>query len=93
MRIGEIIGTVTLSRQHPTLTGGRWRLVVPLDVRGLAGDAAGRGEAVVVYDDLGAGIGSRVAIAEGGEAAAPFRPETKPIDGYVAAILDRVDIG
>ena len=29
MRIGEVIGTVTLSRVHPSLTGGRWLLVVP----------------------------------------------------------------
>ena len=24
MRIAEVIGSVTLSRVHPTLTGGRW---------------------------------------------------------------------
>ena len=41
-----------------------------------------------MYDDLGAGIGSRIAISEGGEAAQPFHPECKPIDAYNAAILD-----
>ena len=92
MRIAEVIGTVTLSRWHPSLTGARWRLVVPLDAKGLAGDAAGRLEPIAAYDELGAGIGSRIAIADGAEAAAPFHPDTKPVDAYNAAILDRIDI-
>ena len=44
------------------------------------------------YDELGAGIGSRIAISEGREAAMPFHPEVKPIDAYNAAILDTVRI-
>ncbi len=92
MRIAEVIGTITLSRRHPALAGARWRLVVPLDANGLRGDAAGRGEPIGVYDDLGAGVGSRIAVAEGAEASAPFHPDQKPIDGYTAALLDRIDI-
>ena len=30
MRIADVIGTVTLSRQHPSLAGARFKLVVPL---------------------------------------------------------------
>ena len=92
MRIAEVIGTITLCRPHPSLAGARWRLVVPLDAKGLKGDPAGRGEPIGVYDDLGAGLGSRIAVAEGGEASAPFHPATKPIDGYTAALLDRIEI-
>jgi microcompartment protein CcmK/EutM len=47
---------------------------------------------VVVWDELGAGIGDRVALALGTEAAQPFRPELKPVDAYNAAILDRIDL-
>jgi microcompartment protein CcmK/EutM len=47
---------------------------------------------VVVYDELGAGLGSQIAMSEGAEAAQPFRPEIKPIDAYNAAVLDRVDL-
>ncbi|MCE9531273.1 MAG: carbon dioxide concentrating mechanism protein CcmL, partial [Planctomycetes bacterium] len=50
------------------------------------------GEAIVIYDDLGAGIGSRIAISEGGEAAQPFYPKDKPIDAYNAAILDDIHL-
>lgn len=92
MRIAEVIGTVTLSRRHPGLTGSRWRLVVPLDAGGIAGEATGRSEPIVAYDDLGAGLGSRIAIADGAEAAAPFKPEQKPIDAYTAAILDNISL-
>lgn len=90
MRIGEVIGTVTLSRRHPTLSGSRFKLVVPLslaDLRGEGGESAGE---IAVYDDLGAGVGSRIAISEGREAAQPFYPDVKPIDAYNAAILDTI---
>ncbi len=92
MRIAEVIGSVTLSRQHPSLVGARWRLVVPLDANGIAGEAGGRLEPIVAYDDFGAGLGSRIAIADGAEAAAPFHPDTKPVDAYNAAILDHIEI-
>ena len=45
-----------------------------------------------MYDDLGAGLGSRIAVSEGGEAAQPFLPEMKPVDAYNAAILDTIDV-
>jgi ethanolamine utilization protein EutN len=92
MRIGEIIGTVTLSRSHPSLMGARLKLAIPLTMANLTGAEPILGEELVVYDDLGAGIGSRIAISEGGEAAQPFYPEMKPIDAYNAAILDQVNL-
>lgn len=92
MRIAEVIGSVTLSRWHPSLTAASWKLVVPLDQHGLRDRATGRGEPFVVFDELGAGEGSLIAVSEGAEAAAPFHPDVKPIDGYNTAILDHLDI-
>ena len=92
MRIGDVIGTVTLNRSHPSMAGARLKLVVPLslaDLKGEGGEPAGE---FAVYDQLGAGIGSRIAISEGREAAMPFYPDVKPIDAYNAAILDTVSI-
>ena len=91
MRIGEVIGTVTLGRAHPSLAGATLRLAVPLALAELTGGEAPAGEALVVYDELGAGIGSRIALSEGREAAMPFYPEIKPVDAYNAAILDSLD--
>jgi microcompartment protein CcmK/EutM len=92
MIIGEVIGNVTLSRCHPSLRGATWRIVVPLDASGLRDHTVGRGEPLVIYDELGSGEGSIVAISEGAEAAAPFHPDQKPIDAYCAALLDRMDL-
>ncbi len=92
MRISEVIGTVTLSRRHPSLTGATLKLAVPLSLSNLRGKDRRRAESLVVYDELGAGVGSRVAISEGREASNPFYPEVKPIDAYVAAILDEVNV-
>ena len=92
MRIAEVIGRVTLSRCHPSVKGATWRIAVPLTAVALRGEEGGRGEPFVVYDELGAGLGTLIAVSEGGEAAAPFYPEVKPLDAYNAALLDVVDV-
>jgi microcompartment protein CcmK/EutM len=93
MRIGQVIGTVTLNRSHPSLSGACLRLAVPLTLDELARRAEPAAEELVVYDELGAGHGSLIAVSEGGEAAQPFYPDAKPVDAYNAAILDSVDVG
>jgi ethanolamine utilization protein EutN len=92
MRIGEVIGTVTLSRCHSSLTSARWVVAVPYSLRALKSDNAPDGEDLVVFDNLGAGNGQRIAFSEGGEAAAPFHPEKKPVDAFCACILDHLVI-
>jgi ethanolamine utilization protein EutN len=92
MRIGKVIGTVTLNRSHPSLAAASLRLAVPMTLDELTRSAEPAGEDLVVYDDLGAGHGSLIAISEGGEAAQPFYPDMKPIDAYNGAILDSVDV-
>lgn len=92
MRIGKIIGNVTLSRAHPSMTGASYRLVTPLAIGHLQGETAREAEPFVLYDQLGAGDGDLVAISEGGEAAQPFKPELKPVDAYNAAILDQLNL-
>ncbi len=92
MRIGKIIGKVTLSRAHPSMVGASYRLATPLAFADLRGEGTHEAEPFVVYDDLGAADGSLIAISEGGEAAQPFRPEPKPVDAYNAAILDHLHL-
>jgi ethanolamine utilization protein EutN len=91
MRIAEVIGTVTLSRVHPSMAGARWVIGVPFSLNGLRRGAPD-GEDLVIYDNLGSGMGSRIGFSEGGEAAAPFLPEKKPVDAYCACILDHVKV-
>jgi microcompartment protein CcmK/EutM len=91
MRLARTIGTVTLVEPHPTMRGGVLRLVVPLAACDLtAGD--GPAEPLVAWDDLGAGDGQLVAFSEGGEAAQPFRPRDKPVDAFIAALIDHLEV-
>ena len=91
MRIADLIGTVTLSRCHPSLAAASLKVVVPLTWDNLLGRCDQPAEEIVVFDELGAGVGSRIAISEGREAAMPFHPDVKPLDAYNAAILDTLD--
>jgi ethanolamine utilization protein EutN len=93
MRIGKVIGRVTLSDAYETLVGGRFLLVEVQDRYSLAGKARRSGESLVVYDHLGAGEGDVIAFTESREAAMPFYPEKRvPLDAYNAAILDVVEV-
>jgi ethanolamine utilization protein EutN len=92
MRIGEVIGSVTLSRVHPSLVAARWLIAVPFSLKALKLGLLPDGEDLVIYDELGAGVGSRVGFSEGGEAAAPFHPDKKPVDAYCACIIDQLTI-
>ena len=92
MRIGDVIGTVTLTRCHPTLVGARWLIAVPHSFKTLKLGSPPDGEDLVIYDDLGAGLGGGIAFSEGGEAAAPFHPKKVPVDAYCAAILDQLTL-
>ena len=62
MRIAQIVGTVTLNRSHPSLAGGTFRLAVPYTLDELRDGKTPGADELVLYDELGAGIGSRVAL-------------------------------
>ena len=94
MRLGTVIGRVTLSKMVPSLIGGRWLIVSPFTrehfqqganlPRGLSKDPS-----LVVYDDLGGGTGQTIGFVEGREAAAPF-DEPTPVDAINAALVDEI---
>ena len=98
MRIARVIGTVILSRKHASLRAGRLLIADALDNAALQGHREmiqrdkPMGESLVAFDQLGAGLGQLVAISEGAEACAPFRPDAILIDAYCVAILDTLDI-
>lgn len=91
MQLFKVEGTVTLSRAHPTFTGGTLKACVSYgDV--LIGRPNKEPDLVVVWDELGANLGSVIAVSDGAEAAQPFKPAVKPVDAYNAAILDEINI-
>lgn len=92
MRLAKIIGSVTLSRCHPSYKGASLKVAVPLSLENLLGDENLRPEQEVVWDELGAGLGDTIAMAEGPEACRPFRPAMKPVSAYNAAIIDELSV-
>ena len=92
MRIGEVIGRVTLSRFQPRLRGGRFLIALPMPLAALTEGASDRGEELVVYDHLGAGPGSLIGISEGREAANPFGQVKTAVDAYCACLIDEISI-
>lgn len=88
MRVGTVIGRVTLSVRHPAYKGERLLLTLPWNTKSFS-DRESRDFAIVVYDELGAGAGQEICISEGREAACPF-PSPTPVDAYNAAIVDEI---
>ena len=86
MRMGTVIGRVTLSVRSPKYVGERLMLTLPWKTDTFSG-AEKHDPAIVVYDQLGAGVGQQIAISEGREAACPFEKPT-PVDAYCAALVD-----
>src|SRR6266581_2672204 len=94
MRLGTVIGRVTLNKTVPELLGARWLIVSPFtrehfqrgseSPHGLSKDAS-----LVVYDTLGGGVGQTIGFVEGREAAAPFGDPT-PVDAINAALVDEI---
>lgn len=92
MRLGHVIGRVTLSQQDPSYHGGRFLLVQPLSKAQFAGAPMlplAKGSSLVVYDNLGAGVGNLIGFTEGAEASAPFDRPT-PVDAFNAALIDQI---
>lgn len=94
MRLGAVIGRVTLSKTIDELHGARWLIVSPFTREhfqkgedtpaGLSKDPS-----LVVYDNLGGHLGQTIGFVEGREAAQPFDKPT-PIDAINAALVDNI---
>lgn len=92
MKLGTVIGRVTLSVSSPGLDGARWLVVSPWTresfINGLSDSNQITSESsLVIYDNLGGGIGDVVGYIEGREAASPF-VNPPPIDAINAALID-----
>ena len=94
MRLGKVIGRVTLSQMIPAFEGGRWLVVNPYTRDQFQnGDTPPEGlsdePSLVVFDALGGDVGQTIGFIEGREASAPF-PKPTPVDAINAALVDTV---
>ena len=74
MRLGTVIGRVTLSQSVPQLKGARWLLISPFNRKHFQQGHQPLNQitdepSLVIYDNLGGGVGDTVGFVEGREAA------------------------
>ncbi len=94
MKLGTVIGRVTLSKVVPELQGARWLIVSPFTrehySRGADAPVTMSAEpSLVIYDALGGAVEQTIGYIEGREAAQPFDAPT-PIDAINAALVDEI---
>ncbi len=94
MKLGTVIGRVTLSKAVPALTGGRFLIISPFGreqyKRGLdASRSLSKEFSLVAYDDIGGHAGQVIGYVEGREAAQPFQQPT-PVDAINVALVDEL---
>jgi microcompartment protein CcmK/EutM len=94
MRLGNVIGRVTLSVTVPALVGARWLIVSPFTREHFQQGSEppsglSKEPSLVVYDNLGGGVGETIGFIEGREAAVPF-DEPTPVDAINGALVDEI---
>ena len=92
MKLARTIGSVTLSKAHPAMRQAKLRCVEMIDSTDQLETQPLGGDTVVAWDLCSTGIGDLVALAEGPEAAQPFRPDVNPLDASIVALIDQIDL-
>ena len=90
MLVGTVVGNVWSTKKDPTLEGLRFLVVEPFTVRE---GPRPTGEAIVVVDPIGAGIGERVLVVYGRAARHVIgRGHDIGFQAAVAGIIDSMDL-
>jgi ethanolamine utilization protein EutN len=86
MLIAKVVGELVATQKHESHEGMKILLVQPVDL-----DGNPRGNAVVAFDSVDAGIGDRVLLTTEGYSAmtAVGRPDS-PIDMAVIGVIDSI---
>lgn len=91
MKLGKVIGRLTLNLTVPALHGARWLIISPFTRDHFPHDpqsppALSKEPTLIVYDNLGGNLGDVIGYVEGREAAMPFEQDT-PIDAVNVALI------
>ena len=88
MLIGRVVGELVSTQKHESHQGRKALLVQPLNL-----DGSSRGDALIAFDAVDAGIGDRVLVVTEGFSAmtAVGRPQS-PIDMAVIGFVDHIDV-
>jgi ethanolamine utilization protein EutN len=88
MLIGRVVGELVSTQKHQSHQGRKALLVQPLNL-----DGTNRGDALIAFDAVDAGVGDRVLVVTEGFSAmtAVGRPQS-PIDMAVIGFVDHIDV-
>lgn len=88
MLIGRVIGELIATEKHPSHQGAKALVVQPLSL-----DGSDRGDPVIAFDAVDAGVGDQVLLVTEGFCAMTSvgRPQS-PIDMAVVGVIDRIDL-
>ena len=79
MIIGKVIGSIISTRKQENLVGNKFMIVEPMDAGAVS---------IVAIDNIGAGIGETVLVAQGSAARIGCGMPEAPIDAAIVGIVD-----
>jgi ethanolamine utilization protein EutN len=88
MLIARVIGEMVSTEKHPSHVGRKALVVQPLDL-----DGTNRGDPVIAFDAVDAGVGDQVLlVTEGFSAMTSVQRPESPIDMAVIGVIDWIDL-
>ena len=85
MIVGKVTGSIVSTRKHEKLIGNKFMIVEPINIMD------GGQKQLVAIDNIGAGIGEYVLVAQGSAARISSGSLETPVDAAIVGIID--DIG
>ena len=82
MIIGKVIGSIVSTRKQDNLVGNKFMVIEPINTMN------GEHKQLVAIDNIGAGIGEYVLVAQGSAARLGGDRENAPVDAAIVGIID-----
>lgn len=83
MIIGKVVGSIVSTRKQENLTGNKFMIIEPV------GSENNCGHQIVAIDNIGAGIGEKVLVAQGSAARIGCGMPDAPVDAAIVGIIDQ----
>ncbi|MBQ8828164.1 MAG: EutN/CcmL family microcompartment protein [Clostridia bacterium] len=82
MIVGKIVGSIVATRKNENLVGSKFMIVEPIK------SMDSNSNRIVAVDNVGAGIGEIVLVAQGSAARIGCGMNTSPVDAAIVGIVD-----
>ena len=82
MIVGKVVGSIVATRKNENLVGSKFMIVEPLK------SMDSNSNRIVAIDNVGAGIGEIVLVAQGSAARIGCGLNTSPVDAAIVGIVD-----